>query len=177
VLKVLWSQFGPTANGGAYNTVQVWDAVSWKCLRVLKGHTRFVRSVAFSPDGQQLVSGSADKTVRVWDTASGKCFYSVIFSPDDQLLASGSNGTTVRIWDVVNGNCLYTLEGHSESIQSVVFSPNGKQLASGSEDYTVRVWDMCWVCTSLALILSQDRPLGAELYSLIFSEFLCDATE
>jgi WD40 repeat protein len=30
------------------------------------GHTDFVYSVAFGPDGQTLASGSADKTVRIW---------------------------------------------------------------------------------------------------------------
>ena len=39
----------------------------------LQGHTRDVQSVAYSPDGKQLVSGSTDETVRVWQVASGKC--------------------------------------------------------------------------------------------------------
>ncbi|PPQ90385.1 hypothetical protein CVT25_014677 [Psilocybe cyanescens] len=39
-------------------------------LKVLKGHTRSIRSVAFSPDGKQIVSGSDDNSVRVWDFGS-----------------------------------------------------------------------------------------------------------
>ncbi|OHW89558.1 nwd1 protein, partial [Colletotrichum incanum] len=39
----------------------------------LKGHSNWVRSVAFSADGQQLVSGSGDNTVKLWDTATGVC--------------------------------------------------------------------------------------------------------
>ena len=31
-----------------------------------------VRSVAFSPDGKQIVSGSVDSTVRVWDVSTGR---------------------------------------------------------------------------------------------------------
>ena len=35
----------------------------------LQGHTAYVWSLAFSPDGATLASGSGDFTVRLWDTA------------------------------------------------------------------------------------------------------------
>ena len=35
-----------------------------------RGHTDYVFSLAFSHDGESLVSGSGDGTARVWDTAS-----------------------------------------------------------------------------------------------------------
>jgi WD40 repeat protein len=37
---------------------------------VLKGHSRGVTSVAFSPDGKRNVSGSRDNTVRVLDNSA-----------------------------------------------------------------------------------------------------------
>ena len=33
----------------------------------------YVRSVAFFPNGQWIVTGSTDESVRVWDTQSGVC--------------------------------------------------------------------------------------------------------
>ena len=38
----------------------------------LEGHTAPVRSVAFFPDGQRIVTGSWDKTARVWDATTGR---------------------------------------------------------------------------------------------------------
>ncbi len=51
---------------------EYWDFASKKELSVLRGHTAAVTSVAFSPDGKQIISGSMDNTLRLWDVASGK---------------------------------------------------------------------------------------------------------
>jgi WD40 repeat protein len=38
----------------------------------LPGYTKWVRSVAFSPDGQHIVSGSDDELVKVWSVSAMK---------------------------------------------------------------------------------------------------------
>ena len=38
----------------------------------LTGHSGYVFSVAYSPDGKHIISGSDDKTVKIWDSSTGK---------------------------------------------------------------------------------------------------------
>ncbi len=79
----------------------------------LKGHTKDVRSVAFSPDGTRIVTGSYDSTAKVWDAVTGKSLLevkgftsgvtSVLFSPDGTRIISIGEAFNkpgeVKVWD------------------------------------------------------------------------------
>ena len=75
--------------------------------KTLHRHTDNVNSVAFSADGQRIVSGSFDDTIKVWDAQSGQLLqtlkdknkvFSVAFSPDGKRIVSGGGDHTVKVW-------------------------------------------------------------------------------
>jgi WD40 repeat protein len=96
--------------------------------------------VAFSPDGQRIVTGSWDNTAKVWDVASRKELFplighsslimSVAFSPDGQRIATGSQDQTAKVWDAANGKELLTLKGHTHWIWAVAFSPDSQRIVT-----------------------------------------------
>ncbi len=61
------------ASASEDHTVRLWDVKSGQCLRILVGHSQYVLSVAFSPDGRIVASSSFDQTIRLWDVESGQC--------------------------------------------------------------------------------------------------------
>ena len=74
-----------------------------------QGHTDYIQSVAFLPDGRRVVSGSCDTTIWIWDVETKKPvgerfqaptdpIMSVAFS-DSRRVLSGLGNNTVRIQD------------------------------------------------------------------------------
>jgi WD40 repeat protein len=114
------------------------------------GHEDTVFSVAFSPDGQMIVSGSS--AVRLWDIQGkpiGQPFMghekdvcSVAFSPDGQMIVSGSADKTMRLWDIQGNPIGQPFMGHEDEVWSAAFSPDGQMIVSSWVDKTIRLWDI-----------------------------------
>jgi len=112
------------------------------------GHTEGVSSVAFSPDGRQVLSLDG-AIVKLWDAATGREIRTFVagtgpaaFSPDGRSVVS-LDGATVKLWDVATGREIRTfVAGHTDDIRSVALSSDGRQVLSGSVDGTIKLWDM-----------------------------------
>ena len=97
--------------------------------------TESVYCIAFSPDGNRIVSGSDDRSVRVWNAKTGEQLRklrghtnrvtSVAFSADGKRVVSGSDDKSARVWDAKTGKQLRELQGHSNGVTSVALAPDG----------------------------------------------------
>lgn len=132
-------------------SIKLWDLSLGKCLKTFLGHTNWIQSVTFNPNGQTIATGSRDCTIKLWDAATGECLQtlaehtdrvkSVAFHPHGRLLISGSDDQTVKLWEVETGDCLQTLKGHADGVLCVAHHPCGEMIASSSGDRTIKLWD------------------------------------
>ena len=121
----------PRCDCGTQSTdLQIGDA--------LRGHSDWVNSVTFSPNGQDILSGGDDKTLRLWDVNShhqiGDTFNghtnwvdSAVFSADGRSIVSGGWDDTLRLWDPnTHKEIGDPFKGHTGAVESVAFSRDGQ---------------------------------------------------
>jgi WD40 repeat protein len=76
----------------------------------LRGHTKCIECIEFSPDGSRLASVSLDRTLRLWDVATGECvrtfalglggLHWVTFAPDGLTAAFSSIKGDIGLLDL-----------------------------------------------------------------------------
>jgi hypothetical protein len=156
VLRVAWSADGlRLASACKDTTIKLWDAATGQERRTLRGHTRPVNGLAFSPhDSRCLASTGDDQALKLWDATTGDLLHTfpgsfkrtipvtVAFSPDGRRLAAGGEENTVNVWDVDSRRAILTLRGHTDEVFSVGFSRDGQRLFSVGWEGSVKVWDL-----------------------------------
>lgn len=128
--------------------------------RFLIGDNGNIRSIAWSPDGHQLLTGSLDGTTRIWDARIGKqmlirqdcgrnrfSVVSVAWSPDGSLFAIGCVGLAdplkpvfAYVYDPASDTPLLSLP-HDAGVESVAWSPDGRYLLTASNNRAY-IWNV-----------------------------------
>lgn len=134
------------------NTIKLWNlANTSEPQTILSGHDGTVKSIAFSPTGELIVSTDLFGQVILWDVLSGTKINSFKTRASTVAISRGGNylatvGRRSKIWDIRNPKAIVEVQTlpHDESvlIWTVDFSPDGKWLACGDENGKLEIWDI-----------------------------------
>ncbi len=134
------------ASAGGDGIIRVWDFDSRELIATIEKHSRAIRSIVFSLDGNQMASTSEDGNTYIWETTGWamvknlqtKGSNSLVFSIDNLVLAVAGEG--IEFWDTASGNLLTDFAGTPGSLTKLALTSDGKVLAAGSTDGTIRLY-------------------------------------
>ena len=142
-----------------------------------RAHPRHAQAVAFSPDGDELITTGMDALAQVWSASDfsptrtfaghDKSVNAAAISPDGKLLITGSTDRTAIVWNWQTGDEIARLSGHRNTIAATKFSPDGNLALTASYDGRIGFWERGpnQDTGALDLIRSHPRNVGSLTFS------------
>jgi WD40 repeat protein len=150
------------AVGGESGTVRVWDVSQGTStlIKQFSSHKAGVTALAWSPNGETLVSLSEEGTLGLWNSKTDEMlpsrkiansrFYAIAWSPDGATFAtqmSGERRESLALWNTQSDKPIrvfYDLKGQTSGYPytSLQFSNDGSQLVGSYEDGFISHWDV-----------------------------------
>jgi WD40 repeat protein len=126
------------------------NLISEKVIQ-LKGHTKKITSIAWSPNDSLICTASEDGTIILWDTKTGKLIKTLFqsqtkiisgidWSNNGIFLAISANDTIIKIWNVFD-DVLFKEFKSKVKVNLIKFSPNNDFLIGTLVDGNIAVWD------------------------------------
>jgi WD40 repeat protein len=181
----------------AWGLIRIYDFKKRKLIKVLKGHTNVIHSLAFSPGGKYLASAGADGHVLVWNVndfslyhdfaAHTKTARTVCFMSDDKMVSGGWDAK-INKYDLPSKKIEKTTGKDEYPVNEICFNPDLKKLFVAYNEYSkvqvmgnelevrqeIEIWKPISTIYSKGdkLIVGQERkPYMSSIYQYMDGEF------
>ncbi|MEH2071365.1 MAG: WD40 repeat domain-containing protein [Nostoc sp.] len=148
----------PILASGSRGETKLWDLSKGELIDtlseypwVISGLVDEVNSLAFSSDGQTLVTCGADSTIKIWHVGALDLIdilhkhHGVVrcaaFTPDGRMLATGGDDRKILFWDLIHRQVAIALSLDDTAAHSLVLSPDGQTVVTGSYR-KIKVWQI-----------------------------------
>lgn len=142
-------------SGSDDNSIVFHTAVPFKYDKIISTHTRFVRDVGFSPNGDLFASVGSDGKIFFYDGKTGdvkseasavdptRSLMALSWSPDSTKVATAGADGVVAIWDATTSQVAqtYILGSDVESQQNGVVYANANTVVSVSGSGVLNIFD------------------------------------
>jgi WD40 repeat protein/serine/threonine protein kinase len=163
---------GLLAAGYRDGEVRFWEVGSWREVGTFQPHPSFAFGLAFSPDGNVLVTGGNEQVIKVWDVTSLTNDLSAA-RPREPLEKPKDHPAMElpgRLPPEGGPQPLKRLRGHHANIHGLSFAPDGQSVVTASKDGTAKLWNPFRAVESTMLPNSERftwfSPDGARLLTL-----------
>ncbi|HMO15164.1 MAG TPA: PQQ-binding-like beta-propeller repeat protein [Pirellulaceae bacterium] len=167
---------------GHERMITIWNTVDGKKIQSYEGHDDLVRSVAYSPSGNAILTASMDGTIKVWEADTrelkkswkleGDHFSSAQFHPDETKFVAGTNNGWIKIYEIDQEEPALRFHQDGGSVSSVSFSPDGRTGLSSLWDGSMTLWDSKtgerltrWIGHQQSAFNSKFAGSGSRVYS------------
>ncbi|KAF2744900.1 WD40 repeat-like protein [Sporormia fimetaria CBS 119925] len=145
-----WLAFGATKLG----QLLVWEWQSESYVLKQQGHFDSMNTIAYSPEGQRVITAADDGKIKVWDVNSGFCVVTFTehmsgvtaceFAKRGNVLFTASLDGSVRAWDLIRYRNFRTFTAPSRlSFSSIAVDPSGEVVCAGSIDsFDIHIWSV-----------------------------------
>jgi WD40 repeat protein len=135
---------------GDDHIVRLVDAADGRLLRTLPGHQDWIRTIAFAPDGQTLLTAGSDRRILRWDLTAERwslfaseeaSIEGIAFSADGNSVAAVGFASSLRLYDARTGQKQAEIPCACADLRTVAFSDDGQYLAAGGRSGDLLVWE------------------------------------
>lgn len=132
----------------------MWEWQSESYILKQQGHFDAMNALAYSPDGQRIITAADDGKIKVWDTQSGFCVVTFTehsggvtaceFARRGNVLFSASLDGSVRAWDLIRYRNFKTFTSPTRlSFSTMAVDPSGEVVCAASLDsFEIHIWSV-----------------------------------